>query len=90
VIRADRTKLEGYNAMNAVGAKNAEFAFVIAAEVDQPALTLTRAGKCNLMDRSNPLTVFVFEQDQRLARHRRRQTKVGKLDDLAESPFRYC
>ncbi len=36
--------LEGHNTVNTVGAEDAEFAFVIAAEVDEAAATLTSAG----------------------------------------------
>ena len=69
--------------MNAICAEYAELALVIAAKVDEAATTLAGTSECHLVDRSNALAVFIFEQYNGLARHRRRQAKIGELNHFA-------
>jgi hypothetical protein len=71
--------------MNAICAKNAELALVITAEVDQAAATLAGACQRHLVDRSDALPVFILEQYNRLARHRRGQAKIRKLNYVARN-----
>jgi hypothetical protein len=61
--------LERDNAVNTVGAEDAELAFVITAKVDETAATLTRARQRHLVNRSDALPVFIFKQDNRLTCH---------------------
>jgi hypothetical protein len=69
--------------MNTVGAKYAELALVVAAEVYQATATFAGAREGHLMDRSHTLAIFIFKQYDRLAGHGSREPKVGELDDLA-------
>ena len=60
--------LQGDNTVNEVGAKDLEFAFIVAAKVDEAARTFARAGERDLMNRTFSVAVFVFEQNNRFAR----------------------
>ena len=75
--------LKGDYPVNAIRPKNAELALVIAAKVDEPATTLAGTGQRYLVDRSNALAVLRLEQYNGLARHRRRQTKIGEFNQFA-------
>jgi hypothetical protein len=61
--------LECDDPMNAVCAKDAELAFVVAAKIDLAAATLPCTGERHLMDGALSLQIFVFEQHDRLACH---------------------
>ena len=65
--------LESYNPMNAIRPEDAELALVIAAKIDQATTAAARAGQRHLVDRTDALAVLVFEQHDRLTRHRCRQ-----------------
>jgi hypothetical protein len=75
--------LKRYNPMNAIGAKDAEPAFIVAAEINQAAMALAGTGERHLVNRSNALPIFILEQDNRLAGHRGGQAKIRELDNLA-------
>lgn len=76
--------------MNAIRPKDAELALVITAKVDEPATTLAGTGECDLVDRSNALAVFIFKQYNGLARHRRRQAKIGEFNQFAGDRLLRC
>jgi hypothetical protein len=80
--------LEGYNPVNAVRPKDAEFAFVVAAKVDQTTTTPTSAGQRDLVDRTYALPVLVFEQHDRLTRHRCRQAQIRECNHVTGGWFR--
>jgi hypothetical protein len=65
--------LESDNAVNAICPEDAELALVIATKIDQTTAAPPGAGQRYLVDRTDPLPVLVFEQHERLTRHRRRQ-----------------
>jgi hypothetical protein len=69
--------------VNAIRAEDAELALVIAAKVNEAATTFARTGQRYLVNRSNALAVFILKQHNRLARHRRGQTKIGEFNQLA-------
>jgi hypothetical protein len=82
VIRCDLARLqaEDYedvlqsdNPVNAVRPEDAELALVIATKVNQTTTTPASAGQRHLVDRTDALPVLVFEQHDRLTRHRCRQ-----------------
>jgi hypothetical protein len=75
--------LQRYDAVNTIGAKNTELSFVISAKINLATAALGGAGQRHLMNRAHSLAVFVFKQNNRLSCHRRRKTKVGKLNNLA-------
>jgi hypothetical protein len=77
------TSLEGYYAVNAICAEDAEFALVITAKVDEAATALSCTGQRNLVDRPDALAVFILEQHNGLASHGCGQAKIRELDDLA-------
>ncbi len=62
--------LESDNPVNAIRPEDAELALVIAAKIDQTTTTLASAGQRHLVDRTDALPVLVFEQHDRLTRHR--------------------
>ena len=63
--------LEGDNAVNAVGAKDLELAFIVAAKINVAAGTFARARERDLVNRADSIAVFVFKQNHRLAGDRR-------------------
>jgi hypothetical protein len=69
--------------MNAIRAKDAEFAFIVATEVHKATATLAAAGQRHLVDGSGSLLILIFDQHQGLARHGRREAQIRKLNDLA-------
>jgi len=62
--------LESDNPVNAICPEDAELALVIAAKIDQTTTTPASAGQRHLVDRTDALPVLVFEQHDRLTRHR--------------------
>jgi hypothetical protein len=62
--------LESDNPVNAIRPEDAELALVIAAKIDQTTTTPASAGQRHLVDRTDALPVLVFEQHDRLTRHR--------------------
>jgi hypothetical protein len=62
--------LESDNPVNAIRPEYAELALVIAAEVDETTTPPAGAGQRHLVDRTDALPVFIFEQHDRLTRHR--------------------
>ena len=65
--------LESDNPVNAIRPEDAELALVIAAKIDQTTTTPASAGQRHLVDRTDALPVLLFEQHDRLTRHRGRQ-----------------
>ena len=59
--------------MNAIRPEDAELALVVATKEDQATMAPTSAGQRHLVDRTDALPVLLFEQHDRLARHRCRQ-----------------
>jgi hypothetical protein len=82
-VEAAKHVLERYNPVNAIGAKDAEPAFIVAAEINQAAMALAGTGERHLVNRTNALPIFILEQDNRLAGHRGGQAKIRELDNLA-------
>jgi hypothetical protein len=76
------TVLERDNPVNAIRAEDAELPFVIAAKIDKTAAATAGAGQSHLVDRSHALPVFIFEQHDRLARHRCRQAEIRKCNHV--------
>ena len=68
-----KSLLESDNPVDAICPEDAELAFVIAAKVDQTTTAPASAGQRHLVDRTDALPVLVFEQHDRLTRHRCRQ-----------------
>jgi hypothetical protein len=62
--------LKSNNPVNAIRPEDAELALVIAAKVDQATTTPACAGQRHLVDRTDALAILVFEQHDRLTRHR--------------------
>jgi hypothetical protein len=62
--------LKSNNPVNAIRPEDAELALVIAAKVDQATTTPACAGQRHLVDRPDALAILVFEQHDRLTRHR--------------------
>jgi hypothetical protein len=62
--------LESDNPVNAICPEDAELALVIATKVDETTTTPASAGQRHLVDRTDALPVLVFEQHDRLTRHR--------------------
>ena len=62
--------LESDNPVNAIRPEDAELALVIAAEVDETTTPPAGAGQRHLVDRTDALAILVFEQHDRLTRHR--------------------
>ena len=56
--------------MNAVGAENTEFAFVVTAKVDHAPTAFAGTGQSDLVDGSYALLVFVFEHNNRRSLYR--------------------
>ncbi len=76
-------RLECYDTVNAIGAKNTELSFVVPAKINLATAALGGTGQRYLVNGAHALAVFVFKQNNRLSRHGRRKTKVGKFNDLA-------
>jgi hypothetical protein len=62
--------LESDNPVNAIRPEDAELALVIAAKVDQATTAPACTGQRHLVDRTDALAILVFEQHDRLTRHR--------------------
>jgi hypothetical protein len=77
-----KRNLQSDNPVNAIRAEDAELPLVIAAKIDKTTTTLARAGQRYLVDRSDALPVFIFEQHDRLARHRCRQAEIRKCNHV--------
>jgi hypothetical protein len=75
--------LQCYHPVNTIRAKDTEFAFVVAAEIDLATAPFGGAGQGHLVNRPHTLAIFIFKEDDRLAGHGSRETEVSKLDDLA-------
>ena len=81
--------LESNHPVDAIRPEDAELALVIPAEIDETTTAPSGAGQSDLMDRPHALPVFIFKQNKRLTRHRRRQTEVRKCNQVtADWPLR--
>jgi hypothetical protein len=80
--------LQGYNPVNAICPEDAELALVIAAKVDQTPTATARAGQRDLMDRTYALAILVFEEHERLTRHRGRQAQVFECNHVTAGRLR--
>jgi hypothetical protein len=79
----EQQRLQGYDSMNAIGAKHAKLTLVVPTEIDLATAALRGAGQRNLVNGAHTLAIFIFKKNNRLSSHGRREAKVGKFNNLA-------
>jgi hypothetical protein len=69
--------------VNAICAKNAEFAFVVSTKIDEASPALSGTGERDLVDGTNPCPILVLKEYQWLAAHGGGQAEIREFHDFA-------